>query len=161
MSKRKHPEKEKLKELYLVQKLSGTEIAKRYNMSKVCLCRALHKFGIPIRDCTGENHPSWKGGRVEKMGYIAIWMPNHPRANNVGYVKEHILIMEEELNRPLKKEEHIHHIDFNRKNNDVNNLWIASNSEHHIAQNSIFKIVKPLLDKNIIRFDIETGEYVL
>lgn len=161
MSKRKHPSKEKLEELYLSQKLSGAEIAKKYNMSKVCVCRALRKFGIPIRECVGENHPSWKGGRVVHTGYIDVYNPNHPRANHIGYVKEHILIMEKVMGRPLKKEEQIHHIDFDRKNNTVNNLWLSSNSSHHIAQNSIFKLIKTLLEKEIIKFDVKKGEYIL
>ena len=160
MSKRKHPDKDTLENLYLVQKLNAAEIAIKYNMSKACLCKALHKFDIPIRQCVGKNHPAWKGGRVVLMGYIGIWMPNHHRANHVGYVKEHILIMEDVIGRPLKKEEHIHHIDFDRQNNKISNLWMASNKKHHAAQNSILKLVKPLLEQGAIKFDTESGEYI-
>lgn len=160
MSKRKHPPKETLEKLYLVQGLNGTQIAKMYNMSKVCICRALNKFDIPIRPCIGKNHPSWKGGKVELMGYVAVWMPEHSRSNHVGYVKEHILIMEEKLGRPINKDEHIHHIDFDRQNNNINNLWMASNKKHHEAQNSIFKIIKPLLDQKAIKFDTNLGKYI-
>ena len=160
MSKRKHPPEEKLRELYLIDKLSATKIAEQYNMSKTRVCGALHKFNIPIRKRVGKNHPNWKGGRVIKTGYVAIWNPKHHRANNVGYVFEHVLIMEKHLNRHIEREEHIHHIDFDKQNNEISNLWIASNSAHHIAQNSIFKLIKSLLEQEAIEFDTEKGIYV-
>lgn len=160
MSKRKHPSKETLEKLYLVDGLNGTQIAKMHNMSKVCLCRALHKFDIPVRPTAGKNHPNWKGGRVELMGYIGILAPNHHRANHVGYVKEHILIMEGVIGRPLKKEEHIHHIDFDKQNNEISNLWMTSSKKHNVAQNSIFKLIKSLLKQEAIKFDTESGKYI-
>ena len=158
MSKRKHPSKEILEELYLNQKLTATNIAEKYNISKACLCKALHNFKIPIRPCIGKNHPSWKGGRVIKSGYIAIWNPKHHRTSNVGYVFEHILIMERELCRQITKDEHIHHIDFDRQNNEITNLYVTSPHNHRLAEKSISELIKPLLNQNIIEF--KDGKYI-
>jgi hypothetical protein len=78
-----------------------------------------------------EKHPSWKGGRrTTSSGYIEVLKPDHPRARGRGYVFEHILIMEEKLGRSVSKDEQIHHIDENKKNNDPQNLMLLSCSEH-------------------------------
>jgi hypothetical protein len=39
--------------------------------------------------------------------------------------------MEEVLGRKLGRKEHIHHLDGNRLNNDISNLVLLSDSEHH------------------------------
>lgn len=44
---------------------------------------------------------------------------------------EHRLIMEEHIGRKLLHDEVVHHIDGNGKNNDINNLVIMNESEHH------------------------------
>lgn len=74
----------------------------------------------------------WKGGIIEDdRGYVLIWKPEHPQSNSKGYVKEHRLVMEKKLGRFLKENEVVHHIDFNKKNNLVNNLMLfKSQSEH-------------------------------
>lgn len=72
---------------------------------------------------TGATNPAWRGGRTNTAGgYIQVKMPGHPRAYKNGYVLEHILVMEQVLNRPLEKHERIHHRDGNRANNDPANL---------------------------------------
>ena len=44
-----------------------------------------------VPQVTGENNFNWKGGRhILKTGYVLIYVPDHPRANNGRYVFEHI-----------------------------------------------------------------------
>lgn len=50
--------------------------------------------------------------------------------NWLGYVYEHILIMEKELGRSLIKGEEVHHLDFDRSNNRPSNLIVLSKSSH-------------------------------
>lgn len=45
-------------------------------------------------------------------------------------IREHRYIMEQFLGRKLLKNEHVHHIDGNGLNNDINNLELLTNSEH-------------------------------
>ncbi len=47
-----------------------------------------------------------------------------------GWMYEHRYIMEQKLNRKLLRSEHIHHIDGNTLNNDIENLMIVSPKEH-------------------------------
>lgn len=77
-----------------------------------------------------KNNPCWRGGRREKDGYIFVRMPDHPRAVG-GYVREHILVVEENLGHSLKLGECVHHINGERADNRIENLKVfASGGEH-------------------------------
>lgn len=151
--------KKELEEMYYNQKRTMPQIAKKYGCTKATVWKHFKKNKLKSRKMVGSNHGSWKGGRVIKNGYIAIWNPKHPRANNVGYVKEHILIMENKIKRQIKKTEHIHHIDFDRTNNNPENLWLCNIKNHHKAELSLYNIVKELVKNKIIKFDKKIGGY--
>ena len=89
----------------------------------------------------------WKGGIVNHAdGYFYERAFGHPYSAN-GYVLQHRLIMENYLREHIPDSEHlveiegvkylqpacvIHHIDGNRKNNNLDNLMVFKNdSEHH------------------------------
>ena len=140
---------------------SATQIAKSLNLFTTSVTRVLRRNGLKTGHKKGPEHPMWKGGRVLKNGYPSIWSPKHHRKNNCGYVKEHVLIMEKELGRKIKKTEHIHHIDFTRDNNNPLNLWVCSGSNHKKAERSIQKLVKELLERNVLKFNRVKGVYEL
>jgi hypothetical protein len=89
------------------------------------------------RRCAGiahrrDGHHSWKGGRVvEPDGYVFIHAPEHPFANQRGYVAEHRLVMERVLGRLLLPEEVVHHEDDDPGNNDPSNLRLFSNQAEY------------------------------
>ena len=87
-----------------------------------------------------EKHPNYTGG-IRIMGnYLGILRPHHKFAYKSGYVLLHRYIMELILGRYLTKEEVVHHIDGNPKNNEESNLMLfASNSEHTIFENTNVK----------------------
>ena len=67
--------------------------------------------------------------------------------------KYSILIMEKYIGRPILKSEPIHHIDFNRLNNSLNNLYLCKNaSEHSMIHGSLEKTTQELFKKKIIIF---------
>jgi len=78
----------------------------------------------------GENHPSWKGGRLRhrRTGYIYIWKRGHTHADVKGYVAEHRLVVEKALNRFLKRHELVHHINGIKDDNRLENLELI---DHH------------------------------
>lgn len=154
-------DKETLQKLY-GSHLTMEEIATKLNTTKRVIHLRMQEHHIPRRKTIGPDHGSWKGGRVKKTGYWAIWNPNHPHANNVGYVKEHILIMEKVLGRNITSEEYIHHINCDRLDNRPINLVVCNSHKQHCkAQHSIFKLLKPLLEKGVIQFDKTKMEYIL
>ena len=66
-------------------------------------------------------------------GYVAYYIPEHHLASSVGIVYEHMIVAEEMLGRKLKKGEVVHHKDFNRSNNSVDNLMVFKTASDHAA----------------------------
>lgn len=62
---------------------------------------------------------------------------------NGKQVREHRFVMEQHIGRKLESWEHVHHIDGNHLNNDINNLQILSNSEHQKLELAQWAITKP------------------
>lgn len=89
---------------------------------------------------SGKKHYNWKGGKIIQNGYRYILNPEHPKAKSKkGYVAEHTLIMEKHLGRFLEGEELIHHIDFDKLNNHLNNLKLFKNHKEHMKFHSELK----------------------
>ena len=76
--------------------------------------------------------PSEFGGHRKKRsdGYVAVFVPTHPRANKDGYVMEHDLVMEKEIGRYLNDGEVVHHINRQRDDNCISNLKLMTASSH-------------------------------
>lgn len=72
----------------------------------------------------------WKGGRtVLHGGYIGIWQPDHPNAEKIGYVREHILVMSRLLGRALLPHEEVHHKNGVKDDNSPGNLELWTTSQ--------------------------------
>jgi len=79
----------------------------------------------------GKKNPAWTGGkRITKNGYIKIYSPKHPMARQ-KLVPEHRLIVEKFLGRYLKKQETIHHINKNKQDNRLSNLYLFKTRKKH------------------------------
>lgn len=63
-------------------------------------------------------------------GYITIYFPDHPRSTEEGYILEHILVMECFIGRHLKDDEVVHHVNFKKSDNRIENLMLMTKSEH-------------------------------
>lgn len=55
---------------------------------------------------------------------------DHPYKDNKGYIMQHRLIMEQSIGRYLEPYEEVHHIDYNKQNNNINNLMLVTKTEH-------------------------------
>lgn len=159
--KRKLPSWEKVADLYVNERKTMADICRIYGLSqgsKSNISRKLREMGVEIRQDKGENHHSWKGGRIIKGdGYIGIWKPEHERSDKQGYVYEHTLVVESTLGRLPEKDEVVHHINLDKLDNSPSNLWLCGNKEHLVCHRSIEKLIKPLLENGIIEF--VNGEY--
>lgn len=79
----------------------------------------------------GKRSSHWKGGKhKDKLGYVQIWMPEHPNAKMAGYIHEHRLVMSNYLKRPLKPYEYIHHKNGKKDDNRLSNLELTTKKVH-------------------------------
>lgn len=104
----------------------------------------------------------WFDNNSKKMtittkGYIYVKDGNEIH----GYILNHRKVMSEFLKRPLKKSEVVHHIDHDRTNNDISNLWLTDNIGHRVAHISVDLIIPTLVKKGILVFNKDVGEYEL
>lgn len=74
-------------------------------------------------EITAEKHPLWKGGKYIVNGYYYL-------SNKSDEIAEHRYVMEEYLGRKLDSSEIVHHINYNKLDNRIENLQIVSRSEH-------------------------------
>ena len=94
-------------------------------------CRKCATYKKPHLGKSGPEHPCWKGGqRVDRDGYIRLYLPNHPWPRRGGYVLAHVAAMEISIGRRIKQSEVVHHKDGNRQNNALSNLELMTASKH-------------------------------
>jgi hypothetical protein len=67
---------------------------------------------------------------IKKDDYCFAIVRNHPLSTKNGYVYAHRAIMENKLERLLNKDEIVHHINTNKKDNRIENLEVMTRSEH-------------------------------
>lgn len=90
--------------------------------NKLLLCKSCGRKG-------SRSH-NWKGGIQNSSGYRLLHMPEHPNAQKQsGYVMEHIVVMTEQLGRPLLPHENVHHKNGVRDDNRIENLELWSTSQ--------------------------------
>lgn len=70
--------------------------------------------------------------------YIGVYYPTHPFCWQNGTVYYHRLVMENYLDRYLDIDEHVHHIDGNPQNNNIDNLELMTNELHLKLHNPIY-----------------------
>lgn len=77
-------------------------------------------------------NPTIYGGHKKRRadGYIAIYCPDHIKANKSGFIMEHILVMEQFIGRHLKDGEVVHHKNKIRDDNRIENLQLMTFKEH-------------------------------
>lgn len=137
------------------------EIAEALGVTQKVVWRFMKNHGIKARvackrNQQGENNSSWKGGkRISEQGYVEIYMPDYPKAKQNGYVREHILVAEQMLGRPLlyfgirdSRTEVVHHINGIKTDNRPENLLVLCVNEHHKLHSAV---TKEALDKVLLK----------
>lgn len=101
-------------------------------------------------------HASWKGGRINRDGYLAIkLLPDdsfHSMANKNGYAWEHRLVMAKHLKRCLLPWEIVHHKNGIRNDNRLENLeLIPGRGRHNTQINRQMKRLEDTIAKQAIQ----------
>src|SRR4030067_2949826 len=87
------------------------------------------------------------------------------KPNKYGYLEErgknhrvvHRNIVEQMLGKHLNSNDIVHHIDIDKSNNQPENLYVCSRSEHQNIHKQLERIASRLIKREII--DFENGEY--
>ena len=121
---------------------------------------ALIEFKIPIRNNNkGKNHPNWKGGRSLNKTYKT-------QNTSRGFIPIYIIKTEKKLGRNLNSNEVVHHIDNNKRNDNLHNLYLCKNRSQHAKIHSQFNaiaqsIAMNLYDLHLIKFNRILGKYYI
>lgn len=95
---------------------------------------ALQKWKVVTcsRICSGKlrGTQNFKGGRIEREGYILLYRPDHPHADQKGYIYEHRLVVEQATGKELTAVDIVHHINHDPSDNRLENLVVLTQSEH-------------------------------
>jgi hypothetical protein len=75
---------------------------------------------------------AWRGGRLRNSGgYVEVHCPGHPRARAGRYVREHILIVEAAIGKPLPSRAEVHHVNEVKTDNAHRNLVACQDRAYH------------------------------
>lgn len=70
--------------------------------------------------------------RMGEEGYVLVYVPEHPKSFK-GWYYEHRLILEQNKKRFLEKWETVHHINGNKQDNRLQNLFACTEYQHKKA----------------------------
>ena len=111
------------------------ECDKKYR-SKIMSNTGNHQYGLK-----GFENASNVGYRTIHSGYYYVLEPSHPFSDKCGRIREHRFLAEKYLMNEnqavfidgtmyLDRKLEVHHKDFNKLNNNIDNLEILTKSEH-------------------------------
>lgn len=85
-------------------------------------------------------------------GRIGVYVPDHPGANNRGYVLRARYVMEQYIGRYLTSDEEVHHKDFDKTNDVIENLRLMTKAEHCALHASLqrkldYDLISDLIDE--------------
>ena len=166
----------KIKELYINEKKTTFEIGKILGVSDVTILNRLKEMNIQLRDINkfykGQHRsPKTEFKKGEKHRYFNNWSSFEPYGKEFNEeLKEQIRIRDNHTcqecgkhQKELKRKLDVHHIDYNKKNNNPLNLIslckkchvkINGNREHWINYFKMKMFIRELFDpRNILIFN--------
>ena len=98
-----------------------------------------------------------------KEGYPEIYIGKDYPYRQGGYrsIREHLFVMECHLKRGIKKGEIVHHIDGNKRNNNIDNLFLTTVAEHNKLHAASESIIFELVRQGVVIFNKESARYEL
>lgn len=95
---------------------------------------------------------------IDSHGYRQVWCGKLGKGRKDGYGLEHRVKLEEHLQRKLLKEEIVHHIDGDKLNNILTNLFVCDSiSNHRLIHSSLENVAFQLVKLGFIVFN--NGSY--
>lgn len=131
---------ETVRELYYDKVMTVAEIQKHFCCGYLAVVRALEQAGFQLRPRGPRDKAHCRqpiARQKDKAGYWLAYVPDHPRANAKGLVREHRLVLEKKIGRYLLPTEDVHHKDENKANNDPDNLELMPSRSDHIRHHNL------------------------
>jgi len=101
-------------------------------------------------------------GEKFDRGYKEIYVgKNYPYRPGHHWVREHIAVMERNIQKKIPSGMVVHHIDGVKRNNDISNLLLCTIAEHNNCHAKSESIVFELYRRGIVGFDKDTMTYFL
>lgn len=141
------------------------ELSDKYHVTEqiiyddLCALHVAFRAAKP-RDFSGEKSPSWKGGKTHTWsGYVQVKRKEHPHANSVGYVLEHLIVACTKYGlEKIEPPQIIHHIDLDKRHNDPSNLsLVATPKAHNAVHWQLQHCAIALMKKGLIQYDDQNG----
>lgn len=117
-------------------------------------CGGKRSYETRKKNGTLKPMPSVRGMTFSRGGYISSY--GYKILNNS---REHRIIIENALGRTLNTTERVHHINMNKLDNRLENLYLCTDtSEHHKVHAALNPLVEELINDGVIGF--ENGRYI-
>lgn len=122
-------------------------------------CSKETQTGIRRSSNRGRSYISSDGYKMVKV------LGKYTKSGKPLYRREHILVMEKHIGRPLKTTrggngEQVHHIDGNKLNNSINNLLLCEDTSYHKSVDcQLHELAFELVRRGTISFNRESREY--
>lgn len=126
-----------LRKVYIEEGKTLRDVAKILGCSQTTVFRKLEEFGLNVRrNEEADRHRrkvrrEARGQLRQSSGYQYVTRADHHLANSNGYVAEHRVKAEEYMGIKLKPEDRVHHINFDKLNNERWNLAVLPSQAVH------------------------------
>lgn len=128
--------------------------------TKKKICRICDKKAIAKNLCRNHYSNEYRKGDPEHTDNIRKKPNSHGYEKSSGeYKVKHREIAATIIKRKLTSNEIVHHIDMDKRNNDENNLYICSKSEHSILHRQLECLAIEFFKLGYIKF--ENGKYII
>ena len=110
-------------------------------------------------DSNPQNHTY---GYMTKTVYQEVKFGKYKGNMRRTKIFQHRWVMEQLVGKEALIDMHVHHIDMNKLNNDISNLWLCTRADHMSAHHSFNKCCAKAFKRPVqFGFNVETGKYYL